>query len=191
MKRVVLIGDSIRMGYQPTVERELAGRATVWGPEINGGHSVNVLLHLHLWLREPADVVHVNAGLHDIRTDVYGGRETIVPLAHYRDNVDHILRWLRAHTRATVIWATTTPVDDAAAHANHAQWRDFDRYDADVRACNAAAVEVARAHGVAVNDLYAAAGDPAVERDPDGVHYTAAGSAALGRRVAAAIAEVL
>lgn len=38
---IVLIGDSIRMGYEPVVRAALAGRATVWGPETNGGHTVN------------------------------------------------------------------------------------------------------------------------------------------------------
>ena len=34
---VVLIGDSIRMGYQPFVTEALAGEAEIWAPEENGG----------------------------------------------------------------------------------------------------------------------------------------------------------
>ena len=187
MKQVVLIGDSIRIGYEPIVREHLGGLAEVWGPDVNGGNSVNVLTHLHAWARaRRPDVVHVNAGLHDLRTDHYGGRETIVPLAHYRDNVEHILRYLREQTDATVIWATSTPVNDAHAHESHANHDDFDRYDADVRAFNAAAVEVARSVGVPVNDLYAviADGDQAAWQMPDGVHFTPDGYAALARAVA-------
>ncbi|HEY66459.1 MAG TPA: hypothetical protein G4O02_18060 [Caldilineae bacterium] len=44
---VVLIGDSIRMGYEPFVWEMLQGVADVWGPEENGGTSQNVLDHLH------------------------------------------------------------------------------------------------------------------------------------------------
>ena len=47
---IVLIGDSIRMGYQDHVASELAGRAEVWVPEENGGDSRNVLAHLDQWV---------------------------------------------------------------------------------------------------------------------------------------------
>ena len=46
MKRIILVGDSIRMGYQETVRAELVGWADVWTPEQNGGTSENVLAHL-------------------------------------------------------------------------------------------------------------------------------------------------
>lgn len=58
-KTVVLIGDSIRMGYEDTVRRELGDAAEVWTPAENGGTSRNVLEHLEEWIisRSP-DVVH-------------------------------------------------------------------------------------------------------------------------------------
>jgi hypothetical protein len=68
MKQIILIGDSIRMGYQPTVQQILADQAQVWGPVENGGNSHNVLTHLDAWViqRQP-DIVHLNCGLHDIK----------------------------------------------------------------------------------------------------------------------------
>ena len=42
MKSVILIGDSIRMGYRPTVERLLGEQVELWAPKENGGTSVNV-----------------------------------------------------------------------------------------------------------------------------------------------------
>ena len=39
MKSVILIGDSIRLGYQGVVRQELAGTAQVWGPAENGRDS--------------------------------------------------------------------------------------------------------------------------------------------------------
>jgi lysophospholipase L1-like esterase len=187
MKKVILIGDSIRISYQPVVAQELRGVAEVWGPEMNGGNTVNVLTHLHDWgRRRRPDVVHVNTGLHDLRTDHYGGRETVVPIGHYRENVEHILRYLREQTDAVVIWATATPVNDRSAHETHAKLDDFDRYNADVCAFNAAAVEVAGRMDVPVNDLYAviAEGDQAAWQKADGVHFTPEGAAVLGRAVA-------
>ena len=63
---VTLVGDSIRRSYQPYVHEELSGLANVWGPEDNGRTSENVLNHLKEWvLSRGAEVVHLNAGLHD------------------------------------------------------------------------------------------------------------------------------
>ena len=63
--KVVLIGDSIRMGYQPLVA-EKCGEAEVWGPAVNGRHSLWALDHFEEWVaaQEP-DIVHVNFGIHD------------------------------------------------------------------------------------------------------------------------------
>jgi len=47
-KLVVLVGDSIRMGYQAEVATRLADIAEVWGPEENGGNSANLLKLAHL-----------------------------------------------------------------------------------------------------------------------------------------------
>jgi lysophospholipase L1-like esterase len=187
MKSIVLIGDSIRMGYQETVRAELAGVADLWWPEVNGGHTVNVLMHLHLWVghRKP-DIVHVNAGLHDIRTLWYGGRVNMVPVGHYRENVRAILTTARDVFGAVVAWATTTPVREELHHRAHARWNDFDRFEADVRAYNDAALEVCADLGVPVNDLHRVAAEAGLERiqTEDGVHYNPEGSAVLGRAVA-------
>jgi lysophospholipase L1-like esterase len=187
VKKVVLIGDSIRMGYQPFVRDELDGQAEVWGPQENGAHSVNVIMHLHEWVgKQQPDIVHVNAGLHDLKTDRWDGRGAIVPLAHYRENVARILTWVREQSGATAIWATTTPVNHELAHAAHAAARDFSRYNEDVIAFNEAAAEVAGGMRVPVNDLYAvieAGGQTALQTD-DGVHFVSDGYAALGKAVA-------
>ncbi|MBI4024965.1 MAG: hypothetical protein HY360_08280 [Verrucomicrobia bacterium] len=45
MKTVVLIGNSIRNGYQATVQRELSEIANVWGPVENGRTSRYILEH--------------------------------------------------------------------------------------------------------------------------------------------------
>ncbi|WP_287245531.1 hypothetical protein, partial [Okeania sp. SIO1H5] len=56
MKRVSLIGDSIRMGYQKQVMEELEGQFTVWGPEDNCGPSTRILDRFDEWiLQNPGD----------------------------------------------------------------------------------------------------------------------------------------
>ena len=42
MQQLILIGDSIRMGYQADVIRELTELADVWAPTQNGGNSANI-----------------------------------------------------------------------------------------------------------------------------------------------------
>ena len=78
---VVLIGDSIRMGYQPFVTEALAGEAEIWAPEENGGDSRNVPAHLEAWVIARAPhTVHVNCGLHDVKKSFETGVAQ-VPLA--------------------------------------------------------------------------------------------------------------
>ena len=177
---VVLIGDSIRMGYQDHVASQLAGRAEIWVPEENGGDSRKVLAHLDQWVlaRQP-DLVHVNCGLHDLKRAF--GAESEVPLDEYERNVRQILQRLQRELDV-VVWATTTPVDENWHHQN----KGFDRLEADVDAYNAAARAVAEDLDVPIDDLFAV-----VEREgkarlltQDGVHFTEEGSQLLGRVVA-------
>ena len=79
MARVILIGDSIRMHYEPIVKRELDGLAEIWGPEANGRTSENVLKHLDEWAGSVASaVVHVNCGLHDLAKAFETGEPRVV-----------------------------------------------------------------------------------------------------------------
>lgn len=185
MKRIILIGDSIRMGYQPYVTRELEGVAEVWGPEQNGGTSRNVLAHLEEWvLSQPADVVHINCGLHDLARDP-DSKGPRVPLDEYSHNVREILSRVQGGNK-TIIWATTTPVNEA----NHKN-KGFDRLESDVEAYNAAALQTAQELNVSVNDLNAIVNKAGRDRVllPDGVHFTEEGSALLGSAVAARLRE--
>ena len=130
MKTVILIGDSIRMGYEDVVRRQLAGRYEVWAPTENGATSANVLAHLDEWaIERAADLVHVNCGLHDLRKD-FGQETSAIPLAAYTANVRTILSRLQSETNALVVWAAITPVNGAWHHAT----KGFDRFEADVDA---------------------------------------------------------
>lgn len=183
MKTVLLLGDSIRLGYQAEVAQALAGRATVVGPQDNCWTSTHLLARLDEWVAaQPVDVVHLNCGLHDLawERDTQAVRTA---LPQYTDNLRAMVQRLRATTRATILWASITPVNEAWHHAN----KPFDRHEANVRAYNAAAASVMAAAGVPTDDLYAtitAAGRDTV-MCPDGVHYLPAGCALLGRTVAA------
>ena len=185
---IVLIGDSIRMGYQDHVVSQLAGRAEVWAPEPNGGDSRNVLAHLDQWaLSRQPDIVHVNCGLHDLKRAF--GAESEVSLAEYERNVRQILQRLQRELNGAVVWASTTPVDETWHHQN----KGFDRLEADVETYNAAARAVAEDLGVPIDDLFAVVQREGKTRllTQDGVHFTTEGSQLLGRAVAECIWEHL
>ena len=69
MKKIVLLGDSIRMGYDKYVKEALADVAEVYYPEENCRFAEYTLRYAHEWAgsipRDDVDVVHWNNGLWD------------------------------------------------------------------------------------------------------------------------------
>jgi lysophospholipase L1-like esterase len=188
---VVLIGDSIRLGYGPFVAEKLKGKARVISPEENGGDSTNVLNHLDEWAiaSKPA-VVHFNTGLHDLKRDPAANYKLQVDLATYESNLKSIVLRLEDGTAARLLFATTTPVLDLRHNAN----KPFHRRQADVHAYNAAARKVmGRSPVVRVVDLQATveALGPETALVADGVHFTQGAYEALAAQVAANIEKAL
>jgi len=184
--KVLVIGDSISMGYTPTVALKLADVARVEHNPGNGGDSANVLANVETWVRAARpDVVSLNCGLHDLKRE-RGTRRYQVPLEQYRENLERILGTLR-HARCHVVWVTTTPVLDD----RHQAVKEFDRYNADVIEYNAVVRAVVDAAELAVIDLYGAAVGLGLEGalGPDGVHFVEAAYKGLGKVVADGIRE--
>lgn len=190
LPKVLLIGDSISIGYQPFVAAALEGRCLVAHHESNSGDSRNVLDRLDAWLAADADaaLIHFNVGLHDLRK-WHDARGYQVPLAAYRENLAVIVDRLKAVGKP-LVWATITPVVDERVAGTVP---DFVRYDADVRSYNAAARAIVDAAGVPVNDLYAvvAAAGVAETVCRDGTHMTEAGYRLLGEAVARSVRQQL
>jgi lysophospholipase L1-like esterase len=180
LPKVVLIGDSIRMGYAPLVAKGLDGKAIVVSPARNGEDSGNVLRNLDEWIiKEQPDVVHINAGLHDLKLKD-GSYQ--VPLVEYEKNLKTILARIRKETKAKIIFATTTPIlDDLHAQRN----ASFDRLEADVQKYNAVAVSLMKQAGVPINDLHKLVESRGREKliGGDGTHYTPEGYAVLAAAV--------
>jgi lysophospholipase L1-like esterase len=188
LPKVVLVGDSIRMGYAPLVAKRLEGNAIVVSAKLNGEDSANVLRNLEEWvIAEQPAVVHLNAGLHDLKlTD----KSYQVPLAEYEKNLRTILDRIRKGTGAKIIFATSTPIIDNL----HAQRKaGFDRVEADVQRYNAAAVAVMRQAGVPVDDLHKLVEEGGKDKliCPDGTHYTPAGYELLADAVTSSILRSL
>ena len=188
LPKVVLVGDSIRMGYAPLVAKNLDGKAIIVSAQPNGEDSGNVLRNLDEWvIKEQPDIVHINAGLHDLKLK---DKSYQVPLADYEKNLQTILDRIGKETEAKVIFATTTPILDGL----HAQRKaGFDRFEADVRKYNAAAVSVMKRAGVPVNDLHELVERGGKEKlmGGDGTHYTPEGYATLAAAVTESILRAL
>ncbi|MFH1023032.1 MAG: GDSL-type esterase/lipase family protein [Planctomycetota bacterium] len=189
MKHILLLGDSIRMGYEPHVRERLADIAAVRSPQKNGGNTRFCLEHLDAWLAGPApDVIHVNVGLHDLGRD-RGNPANRVPSDEYARNLREIFARLVRVGGAAVIWAAITPVNEK----RHNTTKEFDRFEADVDRYNRVAREAVAEFRFPVNDLFARV--MTAGRDdlllPDGVHFTDAGYALLGGTVANIIRDHL
>lgn len=189
LPEVVLIGDSICMGYQRVVERELAGLARIWHPGENCGTSANILEHLDEWVvrRKPA-LVHINCGLHDLKMERTANRHQ-VPLSEYGQNLAEILWRIISWTQAVVVWASITPVNEEWHRAR----KEFDRFEADVERYNQAGIEIARRYGAVINDLcqYVMRQGRDDMLCSDGVHYKQSGYRHLGKAVASVVREQL
>ncbi len=181
LPRVLLIGDSISIGYTLPTRKLLEGNANVHRIPTNGGPTTNGLANLKKWLGDGKwHVIHFNWGLHDLKMEK-GVHQ--VPIEQYEKNLDELVKQLKA-TGAKLTWASTTPVPDAKVSPP--------RRNDDVRAYNAVAKKVMEENGVAINDLYTFM---LLKLDKlqitANVHFTPAGSEALAQRVAAAILEAL
>jgi lysophospholipase L1-like esterase len=187
--RVLIIGDSISIGYLEPTKQLLAGKAQVYHNAGNAGHTRNGLAQLDAWLGDTSwDVIHFNHGLHDLKyVDAKG---TLVPpdqgtqvmsVDEYARNLEQIVKRLK-QTRAKLIFATTTPVPDGAAG----------RIKGDVERYNRAALAIMKRYGVRVNDLYAFALPrlASIQR-PSNVHFTEEGSRLLAQEAANSILAAL
>lgn len=182
---VVLIGDSIRMGYQKYVQTELSGFAEIWGSEENGGSSQQVLEYLDSVIERSPDVVHINAGLHDLRRP-FGSTANQVTLENYYRNISEITELIRAGTQARLIWATSTPFNEELHSEVHAELGDFRRFAVDVNTYNEGLFDQAQILDLEINDLNAVVMKAGPDKilSQDGVHFTDDGYAVLGKAVA-------
>ena len=182
MKNILLIGDSIRAGYDKAVRKTLEGIANVYFPEDNCKFAAYTLRYLHeyksaLIAEENVDIIHWNAGLWDCLR--LFGEDPHTPLDVYAYYIERIcVRIRKLYPDAQVIFATSTSVLSEKMDPN------FKRYNEEIEAYNAVAVEIVKKYGFAVNDLYAASKALPEEAHSDAVHYyTPMGTEAFANQV--------
>ena len=184
LPRVLLIGDSISIGYTVDVRKMLAGVANVHRPLTNCGPTTNGLRNIDKWLGDGKwDVIHFNWGLHDLKyvaknsdklvaIDSPGARQQVPP-DNYEKNLTKLVERLKK-TGAKLIWRNTTPVPEGAAG----------RIVGDAAKYNEIAARVMKKHDVAIHDLYAfAKKNEAKIQLKANVHYSPAGSKRLAEEV--------
>ncbi|MEM7200159.1 MAG: sulfatase-like hydrolase/transferase [Planctomycetota bacterium] len=192
LPRVLILGDSISMGYTPHVTIQLEGAAVVMRPRENCEGTTHGVKRIGAWLALGEgrwDVIYCNFGLHDLkRVDPQTGRNSDDP-SHprqaapdvYEQQLQALADRLR-ETGAKLIFATTTPVPEGVRPRRDPE--DVDLY-------NAIARRVMGAAGAAIHDLGAwAAARPELQRARD-VHFTRAGSEALAAEVTRRLREAL
>ena len=194
LPRVMLIGDSISVGYTDGVREELAGKANVYRVQGNAGPSSSGVQQVDKWIASGTghwDVIHFNFGLHDVKLGT-GGKDNRpyptadghqVPAADYERNLREIVAKLK-RTGATLIWCSITPIPQGKLNPP--------RQPGDEVTYNQIAQKVMTENGVVINDLHAAAlsQKPGIQL-PANVHFTKEGSAVLAKHVAASIKAVL
>lgn len=178
LPRVLLIGDSISMGYTVPVRDLLKGKANVHRIPENGGPTPTGTAKLSKWLgTNQWNVIHFNWGLHDLKSMETGKAQ--VSLAEYEANLRELVKQLQ-QTKAKLIWCATTPVPDAKLTPP--------RRDSDVQAYNAIAKKVMDENKIPTNDLYAHTLPKLADvQRPANVHFTPAGSEFLAKKVAKSI----
>lgn len=191
LPRVLLIGDSISIGYTVAVREELKGKANVHRPTTNCGPTTNGLKNLEAWLGDkPWDVIHFNWGLHDLKymddkgallppTDAKAKQQ--VPPEQYEKNLRELVARLKK-TKAALIWCATTPVPEGAAG----------RIADDSVKYNEIAAKVMKDNDIPTDDLHGFASARLKDIQlPKNVHFSPNGSQVLAKQVADSINAAL
>lgn len=185
---VLMIGDSISIGYDDEVRAAMSGKANIIHNPGNGADTRYGLNKIDEWLYREWDVIHFNWGLHDLKR--LDGSNVGVTIPDYESNLTAIIGRMRAlNPNAKLIFATTTPYPDGVSPV---------RYQSDAVAYNNAAKAIMNTNGIVINDLHALMmtkldtnGDGTVTNAEDtqklqintNVHFTDAGSQVLANEV--------
>ena len=203
MKRVMLIGDSIRLNYQSVVEEELRDEYSVWAPTENCRFAKYTLVELPRYkaafsqaefekedqakitptidkienLKYP-DIIHWNNGLWDTGV-TYEEDGPLTPIDEYIRDMSIILRELRKMTDK-IIFATITPVKPGTHQDNDV-----------ISEYNRRIIEFMKSENVVINDLGALVSENIDEYIfDDKIHLSESGKIACGKAVADIIRKV-
>lgn len=190
LPRVLLIGDSISIGYTINVRDSLKGKANVHRPLTNCGPTTKGVAELDKWLgKKKWDVIHFNFGLHDLKymgpngenlSDPKVGHQQVPP-AEYEKNLDVIATKLKK-TEAKLIWRNTTPVPKGSKGRVVGHSKQY----------NEIAAKVMKKHNIPTHDMFAFVQPQESEiMLKANVHFSQAGYKALAKTVVEQITKAL
>jgi acyl-CoA thioesterase-1 len=184
LPHVLIIGDSISIGYTLPTRALLQGKVNLHRIPTNGGPTTKGLAEIEKWLKNKKwDLIHFNWGLHDLKYMGKDGTNLVpkekggivqVPLAEYEKNLDKLVVRMKKSAKQ-LVWRNTTPIP-AGSKA---------RYVGDSVKYNQAAARVMKRHKIPTLDLFT----PSKKNMKDwmkkaDVHYYPHGSQALAEIVA-------
>jgi len=165
--RIYVLGDSISIQYGPYLQAYLDGVMEYSRKEgedeallnldepqgANGGDSGMVLSFLKSkaeagWI--DADLLLLNCGLHDIKTDASSGKRQ-VSINRYRENLESIVHTVNG-MKPALVWIRTTPCDE---RVHNREGMTFHRFTADCAAYNKVADQIMTSADVPIIDLHA------------------------------------
>lgn len=197
-KSVLLLGDSIRIGYCKYVKELLSDIADVYYPDTNCAYTKKTYWNFTIWAEDRKyDVIHWNNGIWDLHhVSPFG--DHFSTLEEYVYDNRRLARLAREYGDK-LIWATTIPggkiLDERKAiNALENTDREFPKrfltdaqapWNNAIREYNAAAVKMYKEEGVEIDDLYSVMNAHLEEYiSEDGIHPNEKGYAALASQVA-------
>ena len=184
LPNVLIIGDSISIGYTLPTRALLKGKVNLHRIPTNGGPTTKGVHEIEKWLgKRKWDLIHFNWGLHDLKYMGKDGTNLVpkekggivqVPLSEYEKNLEKLVIRMKKSAKQ-LVWRNTTPIPPGSKA----------RYVGDSVKYNQAATRVMKKHGVPTLDLFT----PSKKNMKDwmkkaDVHYHAHGSQALAELVA-------
>ena len=184
--KILIVGDSISLGYTPYVREDLQGIAEVYHNRGNAQHTGTGLDSIETWIgTKDWDIIQFNWGLWDLcyrhpDSKTQGNRDKVhgtitYELEDYGKNLDSIVQWMKAKSDAKLIFVTTTyvPEDEAG------------RYQEDAIRYNQLAKRIMEKNGVVINDIYEASRriHRQYGKDSGDVHYLPEGYRALAKEI--------
>ena len=182
MKKIILLGDSTRQGYDNYVKEQLEGTAEVLFPGENCQFALYLFRHIHDWKNagnwgENADLVHWNAGLWDALHLL--GQEPLNNLEDYAKTIRRIDGRIRMlFPNAKVVFATNTlGIDERYG-------TDFFRRNAEIEEYNRYALTALEGTDTVIDDLCEVSREMPQECYIDAVHmYEPEGRRRMGDAV--------
>lgn len=191
---ILIIGDSISIGYMPFVKKAFEGKAQVFHNPGNAQHTGVGLQKIREWIGDTDwDVIQFNWGLWDLcyrspESKVQGNRDKINgtitnTIDVYRANMDSIVMILQQETNAKLVFVSTTYVPED----------EEGRFYEDAMTYNDVAMEIMQKHGVRVLDMYDKSAEihRAHGMGSDNVHFTKEGYQKLSEDIVPILKDML